>query len=239
MEEKNLYNQVTIKNIDNEDFVFQVNKIPYLLRAGEVRNFPKFMTVLAVRHLIDKVLNKKDPEGKLVARADKRAEVAAQIVLGEEQYEQPQMPTDQQLVAEMNKPTDLESALQSKAEPTVPAPVVVPTEEVKTPDVSTTGEFKTPIDTSGAAIFSPPTEAPVDTSGVPAPEQVETVKKPVTSDVPEKFDQVEEEKALPLRKEMIAYAKDTLKLDVENSEIKKRFKKLSDKELFSELQMGA
>jgi len=224
MEEKNLYNQVTIKNVDSEDFVFRVNKVPYLLRAGEARAFPKFMTVLAVKHLIDKVLNKKDPEGKLVARADARAEVARQIVLGEEKYERPQIPTDQQIVKEMNKPSDLDSVLHPKNTPVVvsPPPVVLPSvKPVVLPSVKPT-------------VLSPVTP----TVPMPVPMTDGTVIIDQDKTTTEKFDQVEEEKEFPTRKEMIKYGKDVLKLDVDSTEMKKRFSKLSDEQLYNELQIG-
>jgi hypothetical protein len=247
-ESPDIYNQVTLKNIDDEDFAFRVDNVGYIIKAGETRNFPKFMANLAVKHLVDKILNKKDPEGKLTSMAKKRSEVARKIVLGEEAFERPTVPTSEEIVEKMNR-SDLETAL---TEPKVPqvAPGIVETPAAVTGDavsevtVNTAGEPVVPlvnVETNmaaGAAVLPVSDEPVEDTSGVPTPAQVAKYQNE-TKPKPEVFDQVEDEKKLPKRTEMMKYAKDTLKLDTSNKKIKERLDKLSDQELYDELQMGA
>ena len=250
-----LYNIVTVKNIDSEDFIFQVDKVSYVIKAGEVRNFPKFMIDIGLKHLIDQILNKKDPEGKKVANQGERDALAAQIILNEEKYERPHVPTTQEIVDEINRPSDLERTLRKGGSITPPAGLV-PTPQVDYSGVAT--QPVVPQSTMGAIVPNVPIVEPseagvptmhvepsvVDTSGVPTPEQIAKIQKGqrenVTSDVPEKFDQVEEEKTeaerLPTRKELFAYATDTLKLDLTNKKIKDRLDKLSVSKLIKELQ---
>jgi hypothetical protein len=108
-----LYNIVTIRNPDTEDFHFKVDNQGYSIAAGETRNFPKFMATLAVKHLIDKILQKKDNEGKLMSNKDERAALAEQIVVGEQNYEVPVIPTDDEIVEEMNM-SDIDAILDKQ-----------------------------------------------------------------------------------------------------------------------------
>ena len=110
----NLYNIVTIQNIDNEPFEFAHNSTPYLLLAGEVKNFPKFIADLAVKHLIDKVLEKQDRTGKSMANSAMRADLASRIVRKEEKYARPANPSDDDVVASMNPKSDLDRALEKQ-----------------------------------------------------------------------------------------------------------------------------
>src|SRR3990170_3987297 len=170
-----LYNIISVKNIDSEDFVFKVNNEPYLIKTGEVRNFPKFMTNIALKHLIDRILLKRDPEGKLQRRLDLRDELASQIIIEEVSYQKPQAPTDEELVQQVNRPTDLDRLLQRnkeslKKDDTVIPPPVIPQPK---PDLEK-------VDT-GAFQESPPS-VPVSTSDQPQ----------------ETFQQLEEEKAQPM-----------------------------------------
>jgi len=112
----NLYNIVTIQNIDNEPFEFAHNSTPYLLLAGEVKNFPKFIADLAVKHLIDRMLEKQDHTGKSMANAALRAELASKIVRREEKYTRPENPSDAEVVANMNPKSDLDKALEKQPE---------------------------------------------------------------------------------------------------------------------------
>ena len=207
-EDKSIYNIVTIKNIDNEDFVFAVDKVQYIIKAGEVRNFPKFMARLAVKHLVDKVLLKEDQNGSLLGNSDKRAEVSGKIVIEEQTYERPRVPTDQEIVDDINRPTDIDSALNRQ-----PA-------EVK----QTVGD-------------RPLEEDPED--------------NPIQEEK-EKFDEIEKEKEkkgkgeLPPREEMLDYATNTLKMDLDNKikigskmvTLKEFYGKMTDEALYDELQMG-
>ena len=109
--EQSVYNIVTLRNIDNEDFVFMVDKVVYVIPAGSTRNFPKFMARLAVKHLTDKLLLKDNSDGSTLTNGKKREEVALKIVVEEQSYEKPVVPTDEEIVEEINKPTDLDLAL--------------------------------------------------------------------------------------------------------------------------------
>src|SRR3989339_618899 len=109
-DDKAIYNIVTLRNIDDEDFIFMVDKVEYVIPKGETRNFPKFMAQLAVKHLTDKILLKEDSDGHFLQNDVKRSDISARIVVEEQSYEKPVIPTDQQIVEEMNKPTDLDKA---------------------------------------------------------------------------------------------------------------------------------
>lgn len=136
---KDLYNSVTIKNIDDEDFIFRVNKTPYLLEAGSVRSFPKFIATLGVKHLIDKILNKEDTKTN---DKNKRAELASRIVIGERKFDKPEAPTLKETIDELNKPSDLENILaenkkrlQGDGDETLIAPPKVEVDKVESPPV--------------------------------------------------------------------------------------------------------
>ena len=217
-EDPSIWNQVTMKNIDNEDFVFKVSRENYLLRAGEVRNFPKFMTVPALKHLIDKILIKRDPEGKLLANQNLRDELASQIILEETAYQKPMLPSDAEIVAKMNNVSDLDrilakqrSGLKNEMVTIIPEPPVV------TANVPTT-----PVPP-----IAPPVPTVNGTSDVVAD----------TPNPPEKFDQLVDEKNQPKpnREQMMDYAKNTLKMDLTNAKTQKAFEKMTDEHLFVEL----
>jgi hypothetical protein len=222
-----LYKIVTLKNVDNEDFVFSVDKVPYLFKAGEVRNFPKFMANLAVKHLIDKILEKRDKEGKLMTNPKEREALASQIVVGEEQYDRPHVPSTQEIVEQINQPSDIDTALARNRDrlktetpvvslptpdlstisvPVIPVSSTLPIKEVITPDNKTTEGLKTGSDNQEGHVASSETE------------EFEGLKSPA-------------------RDEMLAYAKNILKLDIEDKKTKAAFAKMTDEELFKELQM--
>jgi hypothetical protein len=110
-DERSVYNIVTLRNIDDEDFVFMVDKVEYVIPRGQTRNFPKFMAALAVKHLTDKLLMKEDTSGLSLMNDVKRQEMAAKIVLNEQNYEKPIVPSDKDIVDDINRPTDLDLAL--------------------------------------------------------------------------------------------------------------------------------
>lgn len=131
LERSDIYNIVTIKNIDNEDFDFRVNKEPYTIKAGEIRNFPKFMAELAVKHLIDHLLNKEDTRTN---NKVKREALASRIVIGENKYERPAEKSLREKVDEMNQPSDLEKILARQEvdeETLIPPPAIEDIEEVE------------------------------------------------------------------------------------------------------------
>jgi len=205
--DSDLYNLVTIKNIDSEDFVFTVNKEPYLIKAGETRNFPKFMVNIGLKHLIDKILLKKDPEGKLTRRVDLRDELAAQIIIEEVSYQKPVLPTDEELVQQINRPTDLDRVLQKNKEGLKANDTLIPPPVMTQPVPDLT---------------SMPVEAPV----TPITPEQET----------EHFDGLEEPSvpAMPTKAQLITYAQNTLKLTMDEK-TKKAWDKMKVSELFVEL----
>lgn len=228
MEDQSLYNQITVKNIDNEDFIFNVNREQYMIRTGEVRVFPKFMVRPMLKHLIDKILIKRDPEGKLLRNQQLRDELAARIVLKEETYEKPSLPSDHEIVERMNQQPELDRILaKNKAglkteEPAnlIPEPSV-DTTKIQTPKSIKNGKVK---------------EDVVVTQSQP-------VNQPVSTEVNEVFDQIEAEKGqegetpkqVPAREKMLKYAQEVLKLDVSEPKTKKAWDKMTDKQLFVEL----
>lgn len=252
-----LYNVVTMKNPLNEDFIFGydnkgktiVTVLPdgtkerfpnpdydergnYLIKANETRNFPKFIARTGIKHLIDKILLKKDPEGKLVNIASERDKVARLIFVKEDKFDRPIMPSDTQIVDQMNVPSDLDRVLQrNKDSQKASEPeAVAPAEErfdglqegtVPAPEVSATD----PATNTDSAIADPNIKVTSGGTGEPV---VET--------------------KLPTREKMVEYAKSTLKIDPEtvmktkgpneNKTIAQIWEGMTDQELYTELQIG-
>jgi len=221
MEDRSLYNQITVKNIDNEDFVFKVEREQYMIRAGETRIFPKFMVRPMLKHLIDKILIKRDKEGKLLRNEQLRGELAAKIVLHEETYQKPEVPTDRELVEKMNEhEPELDRILaKNKTNLKVSEPKLIPDPAVDTTALKT---------------------KKVEKSTTPAIQPVST-ELPVSKEVAETFDQIEAEKedvtevVIPDREKMLKYAEDVLKMDLSEPKTKKAWDKMNDEQLFKEL----
>ena len=138
-EDQTQYNIVTLKNIDDEDFIFAVNKTQYVIPAGEIRRFPKFMATLGYKHLVDKLLIKEDPEGRALTNQKKRDEIGSKILVDEKEYERPQLPTDAQILEEMNRPSEMDRLLdknrskletQEDAVVTTDEDIIIPEPEV-------------------------------------------------------------------------------------------------------------
>lgn len=199
-DEKSIYNIIVVKNIDTEDFIFAVDKEEYFIGSGTQRRLPKFMAHLAVKHLIDKILQRQNPDGTTLSNIAKRQELAARIIVAEETLDRPAIPTNRQVVEQMNKVSDLEAGLAARS---------------KKPEVETTSNEDVVLDDS----FDGLKEAPA----AKISKKVVSVKKPKSK--------------LPPREEMISYAKNVLKLEVEDPKTKVAFEKMSDQELFDELQM--
>jgi len=222
MEDRSLYNQITVKNIDNEDFVFKVEREQYMIRAGETRVFPKFMVRPMLKHLIDKILIKRDKEGKLLRNEQLRGELAAKIVLHEETYQRPEVPTDREIVEKMNE-----------REPELDRILAKNKTNLKTSETNLIPE--PPVDTNELK-----TKKVVERSTKPAIQPVSPTL-PVSKEVAETFDQIEAEKeeavevVIPDREKMLKYAEDVLKMDLSEPKTKKAWDKMSDKQLFTEL----
>jgi hypothetical protein len=194
------------------------------------------MAHLAVKHLVDKVLVKQDPEGKSMANQAKRDEVSSKIVVSEESYARPVAPTDEDIVEKMNQPSDIDNALERNRKrlrqeiPMIPTP---------TPDFSTAGVATMPVGSQtamGVPVPNVPVIAPGE-PGVPSASVV-TVDAPktvnMTPTTTEQFDGLK----MPSREEMLSYAKNTLKLEVTDKKTAAAFEKMTDEELYKELQMG-
>ena len=112
---------ISLHNITDDDFVFEYDKSagnpPYLIPANTVRRYPRFLAEHALKHLIDKILTKK----KMKTNNDtERQDLASQIVVSEETFQSGPIKTEaertQEMVREMNKPSDLENILKKNQE---------------------------------------------------------------------------------------------------------------------------
>jgi len=110
------YDVIAIQNIDTEDFTFEYGKsegnYPYTIPAGEVKRFPRFLAEHAVKHLIDKMLNKDD---KRTNDMPARQDLANRIVIDEEVFQQGPIKTEADVqreeVERLNKPSDLDDII--------------------------------------------------------------------------------------------------------------------------------
>ena len=72
------------------------------------------MARLAVKHLVDFMLLQKDKDGSFLGNTFERQKMTERIVIAEEGYEKPRTPTDAEIVEQINKPSDLDTALDKK-----------------------------------------------------------------------------------------------------------------------------
>ena len=115
---------VSLQNIDDEDFIFEFDSsrgnYPYTIKAGTVARFPRFLADLALKHLIDKLLNKQKIKTNNEAA---RANLRDKIFIGEEVFQQgPQEGEAERLrqeVEALNAPSDLDKVL-SRAKTNAP-----------------------------------------------------------------------------------------------------------------------
>jgi len=140
MENKqSLYDMVTIKNIDNEEFVIEYNisdpNNAYVrqLQAGQVVVIPYFIARLAVKHLIDKILSKRKIS---TAKINEREKLQSQIILNVDVINPPEMKSPERQAIEnidkYNRPSDLDKYLKrnkNKANLAPPTPDEAPREE--------------------------------------------------------------------------------------------------------------
>lgn len=111
------YDIIAIQNIDDEDFVFVYNKsegnYPNVIPAGEVKRFPRFLARHAIKHLIDKILNKRKERTNNQPARDALAE---QIVIDEEVIQQPPKKSDvdelQENIENLNRESELDTVLK-------------------------------------------------------------------------------------------------------------------------------
>jgi len=113
------YDVVAIQNIDDEDFTFEYDRsrgnFAHVIPAGQVRRFPRFLAEHALKHLIDKILNKQNVS---TAHLSRRQELATQIVINEESFAPaPAKPEAEKLreeVENLNKPSELDVILNKR-----------------------------------------------------------------------------------------------------------------------------
>lgn len=133
------WDQVAIHNIDDEDFVFQYDasqgSSPYVIPAGEVKRLPKFLAKHALKHLVDKILNKRNIR---INHEPARRDLMEQIVVGEEKFDLPAPKTDtektNEVIDEMNRQSDLDRILERKRKAEEEAEDKLPKPEPDTPD---------------------------------------------------------------------------------------------------------
>lgn len=167
MEEASLYNIVTIKNIDNEMFPIRyntsdpINAYYYDLQPGEVKHLPTFIANLAVKHLIDRMLNK---QKKRINNEDERAALTSRIVLNIEKTEMTRPKSKEQMAIEEAErrrgPSDLDKYLSKGRGETTPEPV---TRVPRVAPVNTTPLPTPPAENGTQEDFNNPDNLPEDT----------------------------------------------------------------------------
>ena len=232
--DNNSYKAITIQNIDSEDFVFEYNRAggnpPYLIKAGEITTFPHFLANHAVKHLIDKILNKRDVS---TSNPMERERLASQIVIKQEDYHRVNpLDANQQLrteIEDMNKKNDLDSILDKRKADEDRKPVEQPVPEKNAlPELDTT-------DDETFEGLTPKPEEPKSPETTVLKEVYPEAKEPhLPVDKPVKKSQIIPDKVVPNRQELINYAKNTLKMDV-NEKALEKFKGMTDSELATEL----
>ena len=204
---------ITIQNIDNEDFKFEYDRAsgnyPYTIKSGEIKRFPRFLAKHAVKHLIDKILTKREVR---ISNIVMRQQLAEKIIVEEESFQEKPKVTEaervQKEVEKLNAPSDLDAILKRrkerfrKKEKEETATEVAPKEEMdKSPEEEFEGlktEKKKPV--------------AIKTEPKPKPEKDEKAIK------------------LPTRKELYDYIVEEKKITL-TKDVKKDFDTLSIKEL--------
>ena len=212
---------VTIQNIDNEDFIFEYNRsegnAPFLIRAGEIARFPKFLAQHALKHLITKILNKRKEKTN---NQTLRMELANQIIVGEEKAAQvPQLTEAERLrkeVENLNEPSALDKILAKRKEEKTHKKAVKKVERGEVAEEKFEGLEKA---------AKEPTKEPK--------------KAEETKEAPEKTEKPKEEpkKAIPkpTRAELFEFAKKEMNMVIEGK-TKKRLDKMTVDGLIKELQ---
>lgn len=186
------WDQVAIHNIDDEDFVFQYDASrggsPYVIPAGEVKRLPKFLAKHALKHLIDKILNKRNIR---VNHEPARQDLMEQIVVGEEKFDLPAPKTMEEqtrdVVADMNRQSDLDRILEKRRKEEKKAEESLPTPEPK-PEPEPEEEF--------AGLKKAPKEEPKkEVRPMPTRKEIykyanNTLKMTIEGDEKKKFDKM-------------------------------------------------
>jgi len=118
------WDMVALQNIDDEDFVFSYDASQgnpaYVIPAGDVKRFPRFLANHALKHLIDKIITKANKSGAGTSNLEVRRDLMSQIVVGEETMETVSPKSDSEQVQDAielaNKPSELDRILDKKRE---------------------------------------------------------------------------------------------------------------------------
>lgn len=227
-----IHDIVTLKNVDNEDFEFMYDKRPYYMPVGQLRRFPRFLADHAVKHLVDKLCNKNDVRTSDDAA---RARFAAQIVVQVETFEEPPARTQADItadrVAELNKPSDLEQILGKRKEVVdqTPHDVVVDSKGHETPYAPPAAPTTPPVAAQAPTQPTTPAVAPAATDEQGSDEFAGLKDKsqptPPATTVPD----------MPSKATLLAYAKDTLKMNTDEPKTKKALERMTVPQLIKEL----
>lgn len=227
-----IHDIVTLKNIDGEDFEFMYDKRLYFIPAGQVRRFPRFLADHAVKHLVDKLCNKHELRTSDEAA---RARFAAQIVVQVETFDEPtarsQADITAERVAELNKPSDLEQILSKRKEVVdqTPHTVVVDAAGHETPfvppaaPVTPLAPAQAPTTPAAPAVTPPATDEQEDKGFAGLKDKSQPTPPAVTA--PE----------MPSKAQLLAYAKDTLKMNTDEPKTKKALERMTVPQLIKEL----
>ena len=208
---------VTLRNVDEEDFHFEYDRsrgnYPYVIKAGSVARYPRFLADHALRKLIDKILDKQRIK---LNNEPARAELRERIFVEEEVFQQAPVDSEAERlrkeVESLNKPSDLDKVLsrskgqQKVVEPELPLPKEEPKEEAE-------------------AFAGLDDEKKAKKAGL-AGGTVDTTEPPKTESKP---------KAKPDRLTILKYAEDKLKLTLDAKTMVK-LDKMSDDQLIEEFQ---
>ncbi len=238
-EDASLYNSVKVKNIYKKDFSFKVAGEEYLIEAGTTMMFPKFMVRPLVKHLIDRIILEKDPTGRSLRNGKMRAELAAQIVIEEKAFAKPRVPSNRELVNGMNE-SDMDSVLRKSRKSTRLDEDDFDEEDEETPTksavLSRLKANQPKNDTRKSGAKKPGRVVPTKVEDDEDEEETEDVEEEVFDQIEtEKEEGEESEPVMPTREEMLKFATDELKMDIEHDETKKAFEKLTDEQLYDEL----
>lgn len=209
---------ITLRNIDEEDFNFEYDRsrgnYPYVIKAGGVARYPRFLADHAMKKLIDKILDRQKIK---LNNEPARAELRERIFVEEEVFQQvPQQTEADKLrrdVDILNKPSDLEAVLlrnATKLKSTEPAPPAPAPKEEKAQEEP---ESFAGLDDEKAARKAGMAGATVDTTDDGKP--ISVVK--------------------PDRLKVLKYAEDKLGLTLDRKTMSK-LDKMSDDELIKEFQ---
>lgn len=210
---------ITLRNIDDQDFTFEYDRsrgnYPYVMKAGEISRYPRFLAEHALKKLIDKILDKQKVK---LNNEPARAELRERIFVEEEVFQHtPQNSESEKLrkeVENLNKPSDLESILTRNAakEKAAKPTLVTPTNPVKDEDEVETEKFAGLED-----------ERVAKKAGM-AGETVDT-----TEEVPVK------NSVKPTRQQLLSYGENKLGLTLDKKTMA-RIDKLTDDQLIEEFQ---